>query len=53
MEIKNDWKQCYECKHWVQRGSENSEYFCPYAGFIVFESTDADECVEKELFIPV
>lgn len=52
MEIKNDWKHCHECIHWVQRGSKSSEYFCPYAKITVYESTDADECVASGLFSP-
>ncbi len=53
MKSENNWKQCYECLHWVQRGSETSDFFCPKARLKVFESTDADECIEKGLFIPV
>ena len=52
MESAGKWKQCYECIHWVKRGSDISEYFCPYAKLIVYESTDADECVASGLFSP-
>lgn len=53
MKSENNWKQCYECIHWAQRNNKSSEYYCPYAKLKVIESTDADECVEKGLFIPV
>lgn len=52
MKSENNWKQCYECIHWAKR-DKKSEYFCPYAKIKIFESTDADECIKKGLFIPV
>lgn len=53
MESTNNWKQCHECVHWAQREIKSSEYFCPYARIKVYESTDADECIDKGLFVPV
>lgn len=52
MKSEKNWKQCYECAHWANRDIKSSEYFCPYAKLKVYESTDADVCVEKGLFIP-